>query len=71
MSTPLKTVADLQAYLSDKSPSLPVMVDGYEGGYSHPNPVMCKVLGPDKVSWYYGDYEDDENGVEALILSRS
>lgn len=73
----MKTVADLIAELQKLDPSLPVLVQGYEGGYTSFS------ISEDEVfyhpSAYCGEYEktkwarpegDEEQPFRALLLER-
>lgn len=65
------TVAELIQLLGEYSSDTIVIQDGYEGGYSYITCVETKRITEEAVNnaWYYGDYEEDENGREVIHIS--
>jgi hypothetical protein len=66
------------AALRALSEDMPVLVDGYEGGYDEAKtPRVAKVhhRGGDPSEWFLGSYDDheegdDEDGFDAVIIGR-
>lgn len=66
------TVDELIERLKNYHGSTPVLVDGYEGDYDDMTFSLRKVvMKAEGASWWIGEYEEDEDsGVETLILGR-
>ncbi len=73
------TVKDLQELLASFPPEMPVLVDGYEGGYDDiaDEPTVIEVVVKPNAPDYWGRYdyphaypETHESGQKVLLLSR-
>ena len=68
------TVAELIEQLSKHPPEIPVLVNGYEGGYNTPNELcLTHVSRKENNPWYAGEYDDYEgigDPIAAVVLSR-
>jgi len=65
------TVGELSEILKEYPKDMPVIVSGYESGYEnfyHPNVQKVKHI-PENMYWD-GEFQIDENGIDALILER-
>jgi hypothetical protein len=72
------TIKELVAMLKDFPPDMPVIVNGYEGGYNDVSDVVSKKIVLDYNSpetWYYGSHEDvdddykgDKKTATALLI---
>ena len=63
------TVADLIQRLQNYHDATPVLVDGYESGFDEIGFRLFRVK-HDPGGWWAGAYDEDENGVEVLVLQR-
>jgi hypothetical protein len=69
------TVAELIISLGAYPPDMPVLIDGYEGGYDYPYPptriVVGRAYADDDVT-YFGRFAEDEDGEKfhAVVLAR-
>jgi len=65
------TVSELIEILQQYPADMPVVVSGYENGYENfYQPFVKKVIHQPENTYYDGQFQIDENGMEALILQR-
>lgn len=64
------TIRELINELEGYDPDTPVVVSGYEGGFSDANSVRTILLERDvHTDWYYGPHEINENGITHLLIN--
>ena len=65
------TVGELIEILKQHPKDMPVIVSGYENGYENfCQPFVKKIKHLPENPYYEGEFQIDENGIEALILER-
>ncbi len=65
------TVGDLIKILQQYPEDMPVVVSGYESGYENLyHPLVKKVKHFRDNPYWDGQFQIDENGIEALLLER-
>ena len=71
------TVAGLISLLSQYPPEMPVLVDGYEGGYDFPDALRADNFSESYSSDYFGRYDehiswgdDDVPSFAAVVIPR-
>jgi len=66
------TVRELTEILLRTDPDIEVVVDGYEDGLDPVARVVHKFIKPyPEPCWYYGKYEENDNGQPVLLISRN
>ncbi len=65
------TVGELIKVLNEYPKAMPVIVSGYESGYENFYlPIVQKVRRIPENMYWDGEFQIDENGIEALVLER-
>ena len=65
------TVGELIEVLKEYPQDMPVIVSGYESGYGNFYlPIVQKVRHLPENMYWDGEFQIDENGIDALILER-
>ena len=65
------TVGELIKVLNEYPKDMPVIVSGYESGYENFYlPIVQKVRRIPENMYWDGEFQIDENGIDALILER-
>ncbi len=65
------TVGELIKVLNEYPKDMPVIVSGYESGYENFYlPIVQKVRRIPENMYWDGEFQIDENGIEALVLER-
>ena len=65
------TVGELIKVLNEYPKDMPVIVSGYENGYENFYlPIVQKVRHIPENMYWDGEFQIDENGIEALVLER-
>ena len=65
------TVGELIKVLNEYPKDVPVIVSGYESGYENFYlPIVQKVRRIPENMYWDGEFQIDENGIEALVLER-
>ena len=65
------TVGELIKVLNEYPKDMPVFVSGYESGYENFYlPIVQKVRRISENMYWDGEFQIDENGIEALVLER-
>jgi hypothetical protein len=66
------TVEELIEILQQYPKKMPIVVNGYEGGYENVNtPVVQKIKHKPGSPYWDGEFQIDDNGTNALILQRN
>jgi hypothetical protein len=65
------TVGELRELLNEYPDEMPVIISGYESGYEffYP-PTVRKVKHYPENKYWDGEFQIDENGIDALVLER-
>ena len=56
MPEPVRTVGELMQLLSQLDPQMPLLVDGYEGGFTEPVLSRVEVQELAGLGWFYGRF---------------
>jgi len=65
------TVGELIKVLNEYPKDMPVIVSGYESGYENFYlPIVQKIRRIPENMYWDGEFQIDENGIEALVLER-
>ena len=65
------TVGELTEILKEYPQDMPVIVSGYESGYENfYHPIVQKVNHIPENMYWDGEFQIDENGIDALVLAR-
>ena len=65
------TVGELTEILKEYPQDMPVIVSGYESGYENfYHPIVQKVKHIPENMYWDGEFQIDENGIDALVLAR-
>ena len=66
------TVEELIEKLAKFPPEMEVVVNGYEGGYTKLTEIEeLKITNePVNNAWYFGSYDEDDNGVAVILIPR-
>ncbi len=66
------TVGDLKKILEEFPDGMPVLVNGFEGGYENfSHPYVIKVEHYPENHYTEGEFEYSKNGIEALLFERN
>lgn len=57
MSEPIRTVGELLRLLQQLPPSTPLLVDGYEDGFTRATLELHEVQELSGLGWYHGEYQ--------------
>ncbi len=55
---PVRTVGELIQALQQLDPQMPLLVDGYESGFTDAELDLVEVQGLHGLGWYHGRYQD-------------
>lgn len=66
------TIKELIEKLKEFDQDMPVVVNGYEGGFDNPviSTERIKFFDKKGSEWYFGQHEENENGIETVVVGR-